>query len=159
MAGDPATWHREVSARRWVSAIAPTPAYCHRLKFSDSLFGRTQIDTHLKPFRRRDFWNKLKRSARKAGKTLVYHALQLFYAAQRPETPKWAKGVIYGALAYFINPLDAVPDALPGGFVDDLSVLAGAVAMVALHITPDVSRQARNTLSEWFGPDDDEVIE
>ena len=127
--------------------------------FGGSLPGRTHIDTHLKPFRSRDFWNKLKRSARKAGKTLVYHALQLFYAAQRPETPKWAKGVIYGALAYFINPLDAIPDALPGGFVDDLSVLAGAVAMVALHITPDVSRQARNTLSEWFGPDDDEAIE
>ncbi len=80
----------------------------------------------------------------------------MFYAAQRPETPKWAKGVIYGALAYFISPLDGVPDALPGGFVDDLSVLAGAIAMVALHITPEVSLQARSKLSEWFGEDDGE---
>lgn len=100
----------------------------------------------------RDFWNTVKHACRTAGEEVIYRALQLYYAAQRPETPAWAKGVIYAALAYFVNPLDAVPDALPGGFADDLGVLAGAVAAVAIHITPEVNRQARAKLAEWFGP-------
>jgi len=99
------------------------------------------------------FWTKIRTSARKAGREVIYRALQLFYAAQRKETPAWARGVIYAALAYFITPIDAVPDALPGGFLDDLGVLAGALATVALHITPEVNRQAQEKLAFWLGPD------
>lgn len=98
------------------------------------------------------FWNKIKSVGRRAGKEVVYRALQLYYAAQRRETPAWAKGVIYAAIAYFVSPLDAIPDALPGGFIDDLGVLAGALVTVALYVTPEVSRQAREKLDEWFGP-------
>ena len=100
------------------------------------------------------FWTKIKTSCRKAGREVIYRALQLFYAAQRKETPAWARGVIYAALAYFIAPVDAVPDALPGGFLDDLAVLAGALATVAMHITPEVDREAREKLDFWLGPAD-----
>ena len=40
-------------------------------------------------------------------------ALQLYFAAEDPQTPKWAKGVIYAALGHFILPVDAIPDAVP----------------------------------------------
>lgn len=89
-----------------------------------------------------NFWNKLKGVAVFAGREVVEKALTLFYAAQRPETPLWAKMTIYSALAYFILPADAIPDFLPiSGFTDDLGALAAAFGAVAIAITPEVRDQ------------------
>ena len=97
------------------------------------------------------FWQKLKAFAVVAGREVVRLALQLFYAARAPETPAWAKAVIYGALAYFILPVDAIPDLVPMvGFSDDLGALASAVATVAAHITPEIKERADAKLTEWF---------
>ncbi|NUM89266.1 MAG: DUF1232 domain-containing protein, partial [Bdellovibrionales bacterium] len=30
---------------------------------------------------------------------------------------------VVAALLYFLNPIDAIPDILPGGFIDDIAVL------------------------------------
>jgi uncharacterized membrane protein YkvA (DUF1232 family) len=95
---------------------------------------------------------KLGRFAWAAGREVVELALQLYYATDAPETPKWAKAVIYGALGYFIAPLDGLPDFTPlVGFSDDLTVLAAAAAAVTLHITPEVKERARRKVSAWFG--------
>ena len=52
---------------------------------------------------------------------MIQKALWLYYAAQRPQTPIWAKTTIYAALGYFILPVDIIPDLIPGaGYVDDL---------------------------------------
>ncbi len=98
------------------------------------------------------FWEKLKNFAVKAGSEIVEKALWLYYAAQDPATPAWAKTVIYGALGYFILPLDAIPDMLPGaGFSDDLGALAAAVATVAAYINDDVKAKAAKKMKDWFG--------
>ena len=60
------------------------------------------------------FFQKLNIFARIAGHILVEKALQLYYAAESKDTPKWAKGVVMGALAYFVSPIDAIPDVIPG---------------------------------------------
>ena len=97
------------------------------------------------------FWQKLNTFARKAGHNLVEKSLQLYYAAESPDTPTWARGVIFGALAYFVAPIDAIPDVTPGiGFADDLCVLIGAVSAVAAHITPEVKDQADKKMAKWF---------
>jgi uncharacterized membrane protein YkvA (DUF1232 family) len=98
------------------------------------------------------FWKKLKRYAAVAGKPVVETALQLYYALQSPKTPKWARTIILGALAYLILPTDAVPDFIPlAGFTDDLGALAAAVATVRMYITDDIKEKARETLKRWFG--------
>jgi uncharacterized membrane protein YkvA (DUF1232 family) len=98
------------------------------------------------------FWQKIKDFALQAGREVIEKALWLYYAAQRPDTPTWAKTVIYGALAYFISPLDAIPDVTPViGFVDDLGALAAAVATVSAYINDEVRQQASNKLADWFG--------
>ena len=98
------------------------------------------------------FWSKAASIMRSAGRTVLEPAFLLYYAAQRPETPAWAKGVVYGALAYLILPLDAIPDAIPVlGFTDDLGVIAAAVTTIAAHIDDDVRRKAREKQREWFG--------
>lgn len=99
-----------------------------------------------------DFWSKAGRIFRKAGRAVMEPTLLLFYASQRPETPAWAKRVVYGALAYLVLPVDAIPDTLPViGFTDDLGVLAAAVGTIAVYIDADVEALARAKLARWFG--------
>jgi len=99
------------------------------------------------------FWKKLAKHAAAAGRGTLEKALCLYYAAQNPATPAWAKRVIYGALGYFILPLDAIPDLAPLiGYTDDLSVMAAALATVAYYITPQVKIQAHDKLNSWLGP-------
>ena len=100
------------------------------------------------------FRTKLLGYAKHAGREVVEKALQLFYAAQAPHTPVWAKTVIYGALGYFIHIFDAIPDLTPAvGYADDLGVLVAAVATVAAHITPEIEARAAQKLRDWFGED------
>ncbi|NIC05753.1 YkvA family protein [Billgrantia bachuensis] len=98
------------------------------------------------------FWDKVGDSARKAGKKTLEPALKMYYSAQDPNTPLWAKTTIYGALGYFISPLDAIPDLTPFlGYTDDMGVLAGALAIVATRINDKHREQAKATLARWFG--------
>lgn len=109
-------------------------------------------DDQLEPYSEEGFWDKLKHYAKKAGKTVVETALKLYYASRDPDTPLWAKTTIYGALAYFISPLDAIPDILPlTGYTDDLGILAAAVTAVAAHIKPEHVEKAREQIKNWFG--------
>ena len=100
------------------------------------------------------FWHKVKGYALKAGSEVIGRALLLYYAAQRPDTPVWAKSTIYGALGYFISMADAVPDITPiVGYTDDLGVLALAIATIAAYIDDGVREKAEAKTKQWFGDD------
>jgi uncharacterized membrane protein YkvA (DUF1232 family) len=99
-----------------------------------------------------NFWAKLNKYAQVAGEELVRKVLEFYYALRSPQTPKWAKTVIIGALAYFIMPVDAVPDFIPAaGYTDDLGTLLAALGTVHMYITDDVKRQAQAKWNGWFG--------
>ncbi|TXH71619.1 MAG: DUF1232 domain-containing protein [Thiothrix sp.] len=100
------------------------------------------------------FWSKLKSYAKAAGRDVVELALKLYYCLQDPDTPKWAKTIIIGALAYFIMPVDAIMDFIPGGYVDDWGALAGALATVVTHIKDSHVQQAKTKTTEWFGAEE-----
>ena len=71
-----------------------------------------------------------------------------YYCAFDRATPVRAKGILVGALAYFILPVDAVPDLLLGlGFTDDLAVLLAAFNVVRVHVREEHRLRARETLS------------
>ena len=115
---------------------------------------RSKVLDRINPrlFTEKSFWEKLYESAKKAGKEIIEKALYLYYASQSPETPEWAKAVIYSALVYFIFPIDAIPDFTPlVGYSDDLLVLTAALIVVAMHINPEVKRQAKNKMNDIFG--------
>ena len=96
---------------------------------------------------------KISRYARIAGREVMEKALWLFFAAQSPNTPRWAKTTIYGALGYFIFPLDARPDFAPViGYTDDLGMLAAALTTVSLYITEEVKERTRQSMNKWFSP-------
>lgn len=100
------------------------------------------------------FWEKIKKYGKKAGYKVVYAALLLFYCLKDGNVPAWAKTVIIGSLAYFISPLDAVPDIVPvAGFTDDLGSLVAALGIVAVYINDDIKQKAKAKLADWFGED------
>jgi uncharacterized membrane protein YkvA (DUF1232 family) len=71
-----------------------------------------------------------------------------YYCAFDRATPVRAKGILLGALAYFILPFDAVPDLLLGfGFTDDLAVLLAAFNVVRVHLNEEHRIRARETLT------------
>ncbi|MCT2535217.1 YkvA family protein [Aquibacillus koreensis] len=110
------------------------------------------IQEHEKHFSNEGFWNKLQRFSKKAGSTVVYAVLILYFTLQKPEVPLKVKATIAGALGYFILPLDLIPDvALGVGFIDDLGVITAALIQVAMYIDEDVKKQAKGKLMEWFG--------
>jgi uncharacterized membrane protein YkvA (DUF1232 family) len=112
----------------------------------------TRDDEYSREYSEEGFWAKLGRFAKVAGREVVEKALCLFYAARRPETPAWAKTIIYSSLGYFILPVDAIPDITPlVGYADDLGALVVAMATVAAYINPAVKEQARRKMCDWFG--------
>jgi uncharacterized membrane protein YkvA (DUF1232 family) len=66
-----------------------------------------------------------------------------------PATPIRVRGALLAALAYFVVPIDIIPDVLFGiGFGDDLTVLAGVITMVGAHITDRHREAARRALAD-----------
>lgn len=101
-------------------------------------------------FSESSFWDKIKEQASTAGKEVIETALKLYYALQDPDTPSSAKAIIIGALVYFIVPTDAVLDFIPGGYVDDLGALMGALWTVAEHVKDTHTEKAKAKIREWF---------
>jgi len=82
---------------------------------------------------RAGFWPKIIRTAARI--PFADQALSVWFAARDPETPTAAKGMMLGALAYFVMPLDAIPDIFAGiGFTDDAAVFAALIATLGANI-------------------------
>lgn len=94
---------------------------------------------------RESFWIKLKRVAAKV--PFAEDLLAAYYCAFDRETPRHVQVALLGAIAYFVLPLDFMPDVLPVlGFTDDAAVLATAIRLVSSHITSDHRQAARTAL-------------
>jgi len=93
----------------------------------------------------RGFWPKIVRTAARI--PFADQALSVWYAARDPETPPAAKGMMLGALAYFVLPIDAIPDIFAGiGFTDDAAVFAALIATLGANIKRRHRDQAGETV-------------
>jgi uncharacterized membrane protein YkvA (DUF1232 family) len=98
----------------------------------------------------RGFWSKLRRHVRRV--PFVEDAVAGYYCALDPATPLQVKAVLFGALAYFVLPIDLVPDVIAWlGFTDDAAVLYAAIRTVAPHITDRHRAQARTAVDRLAG--------
>jgi uncharacterized membrane protein YkvA (DUF1232 family) len=94
---------------------------------------------------RSGFWPKLGKVA--ASIPFAEDAVAAYYCAFDRATPLKAKGILFGALAYFVMPIDAIPDFVLGlGFTDDMAVLLAAIGMIRAHLKPAHYDRARATL-------------
>jgi uncharacterized membrane protein YkvA (DUF1232 family) len=93
------------------------------------------------------FWATFRKAARHI--PFAEDLVAAYYCAFDPATPMRVRAVLIGALAYFVLPLDAIPDFIAGlGFTDDVTVLLAAIAMVGAHISPAHRAAARAALDE-----------
>ena len=96
-------------------------------------------------FDERSFWMIVKRYANRG--SFVPNAVALYHCMIDEATPVAASATIAFALAYFVIPMDAVPDWIPvSGLVDDGTVLAMTLAIVRAHVTDEHRRKAQ----EWL---------
>ena len=106
------------------------------------------------------FWDKLKRVAKVSGMKVVYPALLLQYMMKSDNVPLKAKLILSAALGYFILPIDFIPDIAPlFGFTDDLGVLLLIIRQMAVYITPEIRKNAREHLHRWFGETDNDQLD
>ena len=96
---------------------------------------------------RRGFWSKLKINLARI--PMAEQVVAAYYAAFDPATPVRTKAMLLAALAYFILPLDVIPDFVLGlGFTDDMTVLLTAFGLIRTHVTDAHMERARETVEE-----------
>jgi len=97
------------------------------------------------------FWDKVGTFGKTVGRELAERVLTMYYSLQDQDTPLWARTILVAALGYFICPIDAIPDVLPGaGYADDAGAIAVALGAVAVHIKPEHKQRAKQKAAEWF---------
>lgn len=91
------------------------------------------------------FWSKVKRHAAKV--PFAKEVVTLYYCSIDPKTPIKAKVTAVGALAYWIMPLDLLPDFVPVvGFVDD----ATAVFIAYKALSGQITDEHRDKAEQFF---------
>jgi uncharacterized membrane protein YkvA (DUF1232 family) len=96
---------------------------------------------------RNEFWQKLRRFAGQV--PFVEDIVAGYYCALDPATPMRVRGMLLAAIAYFILPLDFIPDIVAGlGFADDAALVTAVLALVSAHITPTHRAAAARALDK-----------
>ena len=94
---------------------------------------------------RQGFWRKARSTLGKV--PFTEDAVAAFYCATDQATPLPIRVTLFGALAYFVLPFDAIPDILLGlGYTDDAAIMIAAFTAARVHITEAHRAKAR----EWL---------
>lgn len=84
---------------------------------------------------RRRFWPTVRANLHRI--PFARDAVAAYYSLTDPATPVGTRAILAGALAYFVMPVDVIPDALVAlGFTDDAAVLMMALNAVRGSLTP-----------------------
>lgn len=91
---------------------------------------------------RQGFWEKARQTLGKV--PFTEDAVAAYYCAIDSATPLPIRATLFGALAYFVLPFDAIPDMLLGlGFTDDAAILIAAFTAARMHVTEAHRARAR----------------
>ena len=105
---------------------------------------------------------KLERVGKKIGATILYPVLLLYNLFRAPSTTIGEKMAIVAPLAYFIMPIDMIPDALAtfagAGYVDDGAAVMACVKALSSSITLEIQDQAKAQCKDIIGEVDEEVL-
>jgi uncharacterized membrane protein YkvA (DUF1232 family) len=88
------------------------------------------------------FWRTARQTLGKV--PFTEDAVAAFYCAVDSATPLPIRATLFGALAYFVMPFDAIPDFIVGlGYTDDAAILIAAFTAARVHITEAHRAKAR----------------
>ena len=97
-------------------------------------------------------WEKIKRNAKRLGRSTTKMILLMYYVLRSKDTPTSAKVIIYGALAYLVLPVNLISTKRFRflGLADEAIAIAIAYKKVSQHVTPEMEQEAEATLDRWF---------
>lgn len=72
-------------------------------------------------------WETIKKYSKKAGLEVYALAEAVYLTLKDPELDFRHKALLSAALIYLVSPLDGIPDFLPTGYLDDLTILLAAL--------------------------------
>ncbi|MGQ0584959.1 MAG: YkvA family protein [Reyranella sp.] len=99
---------------------------------------------------RAGFWQKARKTLGRV--PFTEDAVAAFYCATDSATPLPIRATLFGALAYFVLPIDAIPDFMLGlGFTDDAAIIVAALTAAKVHITDAHRATARAWLLKEQG--------
>lgn len=105
---------------------------------------------------------KLEKVGKKIGATTLYPVLLLYNLFRAPSTTIGEKMAIVAPLAYFIMPIDMIPDAFAifagAGYVDDGAAVMACVKALSSSITLEIQNQAKAQCKEIVGEVDETVL-
>ena len=98
------------------------------------------------------FWPKMRRVAARV--PFAKEVLAVWHCARDEETPLAAKGMMLAALAYFVMPVDVIPDFIAGlGYTDDAAVFAALVAVLGRNLKARHRVAAEQDMERLRAPD------
>lgn len=115
---------------------APTPPLATPVNRDDYEKQREYVEENL--------WQKVERVGKKI--SFTRDIVALFNYMKAGDIAWYRKGVVVVALAYFIFPIDAMPDIMPFiGYLDDLGVITALMKYLGSELIPyyDISPLAR----------------
>lgn len=93
------------------------------------------------------FWAKVKKIIGKV--PFLADAISLYYCAIDAKTPFKSKAIAFSSLAYFILPIDIIPDLiLAVGYSDDAGAIAAAIMALKPFVTEEHRRKAKDFLAD-----------
>ncbi|MGV8937501.1 MAG: YkvA family protein [Allorhizobium sp.] len=96
---------------------------------------------------RAKFWPTLKKALRQL--PFARDVVASYYCATDTRTPLRVRGILLGALGYFVLPFDVIPDMFAVvGFTDDIAVLTTALALIRGHIREEHYSAADEALAD-----------
>ena len=82
----------------------------------------------------------MKRFFHRIGREISYYRALL----KHPRTPRVSRWFLAAAIAYFISPIDLIPDAIPIlGQLDDLLIVPTLIYLALAFIPSDVKAECR----------------
>ncbi|MFV3329916.1 YkvA family protein [Pseudomonas sp. NY15437] len=110
----------------------------------------TTFESNADDFSEGNFWAKVATYAKKAGSKVILKALEVYYISSDEKTPTPVRALGFGALTYFVCPIDLIPDLGPLGYVDDMAMLMSAATALAPYFTDEIRQKARQTFAAIF---------
>jgi uncharacterized membrane protein YkvA (DUF1232 family) len=72
-----------------------------------------------------------------------------------PQTPAVSRVLLVAAIAYFLSPIDLIPDVIPVlGLLDDIVIVPGLIYAALLFIPLSVKRECREKTAKRSMPSD-----
>ena len=108
--------------------------------------GHSMTNQHNEKISEQDIFQKIARVPKQAGCAVIRSAVTLWVLLSDANVPAWAKVSIVVALGYFLCPIDAIPDFLPGGYIDDLAAMTLLLGHLNVFIGSNILERVEELL-------------